>query len=91
MTRIYARIFLCVAISAPISAIAQEAYQDRATADLDNRLVEAPDLRIYLIKNGHRSLILNPAWIGAIDYASQQPIRVSQTKIQSLPFGPDLT
>jgi hypothetical protein len=66
------------------------ASQSVSSGALEDKLVIAPNQTVYLITQGHRSLILDPAWIGHSRYAGHQPIPVSQAELQVIPFGPDL-
>jgi hypothetical protein len=48
------------------------------------------DGRVYLAKNGRLRWILQPAWLTAHGYASQQPIWLSAYEIHRIPSGPCL-
>ena len=42
---------------------------------LENKMVSAPDGKIYVIKNGQRHWILDPRWIGKVTMLARRPFQ----------------
>jgi hypothetical protein len=60
-------------------------------AALEDKLISAPDSRLYLVKDGQRHWILDGHWITSSRYSGQSALRLSNTEIQALEEGPNIT
>ena len=64
----------------------------RDLSALENSLViSSGDPRLYLVRHGKRHWIMDPRWLAADAYASQQPVSLSAPQLRQIPVGSCLT